>query len=279
MSKITDVSDGVPGDRAVPVPESSPPSYFSKAQTPRAGWCSTGRSAQHAGAGDRLGTGRPSALWGSLPPLPAPARPGQAPLSSGIPTRAPDTRPARVWTGPRGKQSCSAVFPEVMLARRRAPGQPQALGDRAELGHLASPPKATVKSQAFEGEGPGHRAGLDSPWCLEGRALQEALLCCTPWKATGTGDLVPQGPGRSLFPLDLHFSACQTQEGACGLPSSREKGKSLSTSQHLHAGASTLMGEGALCGRVAPGQLSRPSRGPRGGQQTPVRVWRSCKWP
>lgn len=51
--------------------------------------------------------------------------------------------------------------------------------------------------------------------------------------------------------------------------------KKLITSKHFHVGAGALVREDAM--RVAPCQLSWPSRGPWGGQQTLAQEWCNCK--
>ena len=75
-----------------------------------------------------------------------------------------------------------AVFLEMMPSGRRArrlldQGSPGSEGLGAEVGHLASPPKAIVKSQAHLGKRPGH-------WDWHGDSLmgslQGALLHYTP---------------------------------------------------------------------------------------------------
>lgn len=147
------------------------------------------------------------------------------------------------WEGLYGENGSSAVFLEIMPARRRAPGSPRPAGKGPELGHLASLLKAIVKGQGFLGEVPGYqgwhgeslmpRKGSSSrkPSCtaLLGTLPGLVLLPCGP-------RFLPRGPisgkrsrphlpstRRSHLPSGLSF--CQTHKEAHGLASSWEKGQ------------------------------------------------------
>lgn len=107
------------------------------------------------------------------------------------------------WEGPYGENGSSAVFLEIMPARRRAPGSPRPAGKGPELGHLASLLKAIVKGQGFLGEVPGYQ-GWHGESLMPRKGSSSRKPSCTALLGSLPGlVLLPCGP--RFLPSGPHF--------------------------------------------------------------------------